>query len=98
MCNTAYNLKAVSSSLAFLHFGCPFVVTACRHSNMSLKSGGAPPLPTPLTCKYNNLCYLKDWQNSQKFIPGKITRYMWYTLFESLHMHALCDNVIILWF
>ena len=49
----AYNLKAVFSSLAFLNFGCPFVVTACTHSHMSLKSGGLQPpppslLPTPL--------------------------------------------------
>ena len=41
MCNTAYNLKAVYSSLVFpIHFGCPFAVTACTHSNMSLRSGG----------------------------------------------------------
>ena len=66
MCNTVYNLKAVSFSLAFLKFGCPFAVTACTHSNMSLKSGGAPPLPTPLTYKCNNFCYLKDWQKLPK--------------------------------
>ena len=47
MCNTAYNLKAVFSSLTFLNFGRPFVVTACTHSNMSLKSGGASA-PQPL--------------------------------------------------
>ena len=47
MCNTAYNLKAVFSSLAFLNFGRPFAVTACTHSNMSLKSGGASA-PQPL--------------------------------------------------
>ena len=44
MCNTAYNLKAFFfSSLVFfviIHFGHPFVVTACTHSNMSLKFGG----------------------------------------------------------
>ena len=45
MCNTAYNLKAVFFSLAFLNFGHPFAVTACTHSNMTLKSGGGfnPP-------------------------------------------------------
>ena len=36
----AYNLKAVFSSHAFLNFGRHFVVTACTHSNISLKSGG----------------------------------------------------------
>ena len=49
----AYKLKAVFCSLAFLNFGHPFVVTACTHSNMSLKSGGLqhPPLSTPLLWK-----------------------------------------------
>ena len=38
MCNTAYNLKAVFSSLVFIitTFGRPFAVTACTHSNISL--------------------------------------------------------------
>ena len=45
MCNTTYNLKAVFSSLAFLKFGRPFSVTACTHSNMSLKSEGASATP-----------------------------------------------------
>ena len=59
MCNTAYDMKAVLFPLVCLNFGCPFAVTACTHSNMSLKCGGggggtsAPqvsPLPTPLSC------------------------------------------------
>ena len=36
-------------SLGFLHFGRPFAVTACTHSNLSLKSGGLQP-PLPPTC------------------------------------------------
>ena len=31
MCNTAYNLKAVFSSLVFLNFGRSFAVTAYTH-------------------------------------------------------------------
>ena len=33
------------SFLAFPNFGCPFAVTACKYSNMSLKSGGLQPPP-----------------------------------------------------
>ena len=56
---THYNLKAVFFFLSFFsNFGHPFAVTACTHSNMSLKSGGGglqpPPIPTPL----HNLCLL----------------------------------------
>ena len=56
MCNTAYNLKAIFFPLLFffviIHFGHPFVVTACTHSNMSLKLGGggfSPCLPLAYT-------------------------------------------------
>ena len=75
MCNTAYNLKTVFSSLAFLKFGHPFAITTCTLSNMSLKSemggrGLQPPQP-PLTY---TLVHIID---------------TYYTKVKYLHCHAL---------
>ena len=56
ICNTAYNLKAVFFLSCFLNFGRPSAVTACTHSNMSLKSEGEgfslPSLPLAYTLEF----------------------------------------------
>ena len=51
MCNTAYNLKGVYSSLVFLNFGHPFAVTSCTQIKQhELKIWGPllPASPPPL--------------------------------------------------
>ena len=81
MCDIAEGCFFLSCFSIIINFGSPFVVTACTHSNMSLKSGGeaasVPPIPPytlALQWSRNQFCiggakvYWEGWTKTRLYI------------------------------